>query len=306
MKVVLFCGGKGMRLRNHSQQVPKPMVGIGYRPILWHVMKYYAHFGHRDFILCLGYQADVIKNYFLNYNECLSNDFVLRPGEQDDQLRLLHRDIDDWTITFVDTGMETNIAGRLRAVRPHLAGEPVFLAHYSDALTDLNLPTMIKDFESTPDMIASFLCVRPSSSFHLVDLDERGRVGRIRDVRQSDIWINGGYFILRDEIFDFMKPGEELVIEPFQRLIERGRLHAFRHQGFWACMDTFKEHQQFEDMYAQGQAPWEVWKHGGNGCASSLIRPTLAAESKSAPLERKKHVRTADRPAAQHTLPGRP
>src|SRR5215210_4763777 len=138
MKVVLFCGGLGLRLRDYSDSIPKPMVNIGYRPILWHVMKYYAHFGHKDFILCLGYKADAIKNYFLTYDECISNNFVLSNGGKN--LRLLHSDIQDWNITFVDTGLTANIGQRLKAVEPYLEQETMFLANYSDGLTDLPLP----------------------------------------------------------------------------------------------------------------------------------------------------------------------
>lgn len=265
MKVVLFCGGKGMRIRDYSEQIPKPMICIGYRPILWHVMKYYAHFGHKDFILCLGYKADHIKQYFLNYDECLSNDFVLRPGNGG-PVQLLNRDIDDWTITFVDTGTDTNIGGRLRAVRPYVENEPMFLANYSDALTDLDLGAMVRDFQRTPAAVASFLCVRPPISFHLVNLDG-SRVTAINDVRQSDFWINGGYFILRPEIFDHLNDGEELVAEPFQRLIDQGRLRAFLYERFWQCMDTFKDKQDFEDLYGRGQAPWELWKNAAGAAA---------------------------------------
>lgn len=257
-----------MRLRDFSDDLPKPMVPIGYRPILWHVMKYYAHFGHKDFILCLGYKADAIKRYFLEYEECLSNDFVMRPGAKD-QIHLINRDIEDWTITFVDTGAETNIGGRLRAVRPYVEDEPMFLANYSDALTDMDLNAMIADFDRRPEAVASFLCVRPSSSFHLVSLNGENQVTAIREVDESDVWINGGYFALRQEIFDFMHEGDELVLEPFQRLIEAGRLNAHKYQRFWACMDTFKEKQQFEDMYARGVAPWELWKGEGSEAAPS-------------------------------------
>src|SRR6266702_7180278 len=144
MKVVLFCGGLGLRLRDYSETIPKPMVTIGYRPILWHVMKYYAHFGHKDFILCLGYRADVIKNYFVNYSELISNDFVLRNGGRD--VKVFNRDIDDWTITFVDTGANTNIGQRLKAVEKYLDGDEVFLANYSDNLTDFQLPKLIDRF----------------------------------------------------------------------------------------------------------------------------------------------------------------
>src|SRR6266851_6966431 len=145
MKVVLFCGGLGMRLREYSESIPKPMVPIGYRPLLWHVMKYYAHFGHRDFILCLGHKADTVKHYFLNYDECLSNNFVLSQGGK--KLQLLNTDIHDWNITFVDTGITSNIGMRLRAVREHLRGEKMFLANYSDGVTDLPLAEYVDQFQ---------------------------------------------------------------------------------------------------------------------------------------------------------------
>jgi glucose-1-phosphate cytidylyltransferase len=255
MKVVLFCGGQGMRLREYSEAIPKPMVPVGYRPILWHVMKYYASYGHKEFILCLGYKADVIKNYFLNYQESLSNDFVLSRGGRD--VRLLTSDIDDWKITFVDTGINANIGQRLMAVQRHIGDDEVFLANYSDGLTDLHLPDMLANFERS-SAVASFISVRPAQSFHLVDQDESGRVTDIRGLQTADFWINGGYFALRREIFSYMRPGEELVEQPFQRLIREGRLFAYRHTGFWGCMDTYKEKQQLDDMYARGNRPWEV------------------------------------------------
>jgi len=246
-----------MRLREYSEEIPKPMIRIGYRPILWHLMKYYAHFGHRDFILCLGYKADVIKEYFLNYSECLSNDFVMS-GDRN-SVNLLNRDIHDWRITFVDTGMTRNVGGRLMAVREYLKGEEMFLANYSDNLTDLHLPDMIEDFRRRDRAVASFLCVRPSQSFHVVSLNGDREVSAIQDVASSDVWINGGYFVLRPAIFDYMEPGEELVMKPFQRLIAEKRLNAFKYDRFWAAMDTFKEKQRFDEMYAQGDAPWQVW-----------------------------------------------
>ena len=146
MKVVLFCGGRGLRLREHSEAIPKPMVPIGYRPILWHVMRYYAHFGHRDFILCLGYRGDAIKDYFLHYNEAVSNDFVLSDGGR--QIELLSSDIADWRITFADTGLDTTIGERLRRVRHHLEGEEIFLANYGDTLTDAPLDRLVEEFRA--------------------------------------------------------------------------------------------------------------------------------------------------------------
>jgi glucose-1-phosphate cytidylyltransferase len=257
MKVVLFCGGLGMRLREYSENTPKPMVNIGYRPILWHTMKYYAHFGHKDFILCLGYKADMIKNYFRNYDECLSNDFTLSNGGKD--VQLLNSDIQDWNITFVDTGLTANIGQRLKAVERHLEGEEVFLANYTDGLTDLYLPDLTSTFLKL-NKTAGFMCIKPTHSFHMVSMRDDGVVNSIRDASQSGTWINGGFFIFRNEIFKYINKGEELVLEPFQRLIREEQLFAYRYEGFWACMDTFKEKQMLDDMYSRGETPWELWR----------------------------------------------
>jgi glucose-1-phosphate cytidylyltransferase len=256
MKVVLFCGGLGMRLREYSESIPKPMVNIGYRPILWHVMKYYAHYGHKEFILCLGHGADYIKNYFLNYNECVSNDFVLSKGGKD--LKLFNSDIDDWNITFADTGVTSNIGQRLKAVEKFLEGEDIFLANYSDGLTDLPLSDQIDQFKRDRK-VGSFLCVKPNLSCHFITLNSKGVVEAIKDVSRSDVRINGGYFVFRKEIFDYIKDGEELLHEPFQRLVEQRQVIAHTYDGFWATMDTFKDKQILDDMYARGHAPWQVW-----------------------------------------------
>lgn len=255
MKVVLFCGGLGMRMREYSEQIPKPMVPIGTRPILWHIMKYYASFGHTDFILCLGYKGDVIKRFFVEYDEWISNDFKIAGGTRD--VEMLSTDIDNWTITFVDTGLRTNIGGRLQKVREHLDGEEMFLANYSDTLTDVNLDEMTSRLESQADAVASFLCVRPPYSFHTVSLDDNNQVTRIEDVRDSGVRINGGYFVLRQEIFEFLEPGDELVIEGFEKLHRASRLYAHLHDGFWSCMDTFKEKQYLDELLSSGEPPWE-------------------------------------------------
>ncbi len=260
MKVVLFCGGHGLRLRDYSDNIPKPLVTIGYRPILWHLMKYYAHYGHKDFILCLGHRGDMIKNYFLNYDETLTNDFTLADGGK--TVQLLSRDIEDWRITCVDTGQRSNIGQRLKLVEKHLAEEEMFLANYADGLTDLPLPEII-DFSQAAGKVACFLGVRPAQTFHVVGMHSDGIVHSIRNVVESDVWINGGFFVFKRQIFDYMRDGEELVVEPFQRLIEENQLASYRHSGFWACMDTFKEKQWFDDMYSQGNAPWEVWDSDG-------------------------------------------
>jgi glucose-1-phosphate cytidylyltransferase len=256
MKVVLFCGGFGMRMREFSEAVPKPMVPIGYRPILWHVMKYYAHYGHQDFVLCLGYKANVIKEYFLRYDECLSNDFVLTQGGKG--VELLGSDIHDWRITFVDTGLTSNVGQRLKLVEKHLRDEPIFLANYTDGLSDVPLPQVIKQFQAS-GKVACFVSVKPRSSFHLIQTDDDGLVRSVEHVGKSGVRVNGGYFVFRRELFDYMKEGEELVEEPFRRLIEAGQLIAYKHDRFWACMDTYKERQELEDVFSRGSAPWAVW-----------------------------------------------
>lgn len=259
MKVVLFCGGAGMRLRGYSEDVPKPMVTIGSRPVLWHVMKYYAYFGHKEFILCLGYKANVIKEYFLQYEESVSNDFVFSQGGR--KLEFTQRDIDDWTITFVDTGLRSTIADRLRLVEPHLKGEEVFLANYSDGLTDFPLPQMTEEFPRR-DGYASFISVQArTSSLDTVQLDTDGSVRAIKCMKDSDIWVNGGYFVLRKEVFRYIQPREELVYEPFQRMIAEGKVWSQRYHGFWQCMDTFRDKQILDELEASGEAPWCLWKN---------------------------------------------
>jgi glucose-1-phosphate cytidylyltransferase len=260
MKVVLFCGGLGTRLRDYSDNLPKPLVPVGTQPILWHVMKYYAHFGHTEFILCLGYKAEKIKDFFLNYNEYISNDFTMTNGGQD--LRLLMRsDIQDWKITFVETGLQSNVGQRLLRVKEYLEGEEMFLANYSDGLTDVHLPSIIDTFAGS-GKVATFMCCRPSQTFHVVDLGENGLVRKLEYVRDTGLLINGGYFVFRKEIFDYIREGEELVIEPFQRLIDKDLLTGYQYNNLWS-MDTFKEQQELTDMFNQGNAPWEVWKETG-------------------------------------------
>ena len=257
MKVVLFCGGLGIRLRDYSDQIPKPMVSIGYRPILWNIMKYYASFGHKDFILCLGYKADVIKNYFINYDETISNNFVYSNGGRN--IKLLNSDIDDWKITFIDTGLNANIGMRLMQVKDYLKGEKMFLANYSDGLTDLHLPAMIDWFETKKDQTAAFMAYQPTQSFHIVQREDNGMVDKISHIGSSGLHINAGYFIFRNDIFDYMEYGDELVDQPFNRLIEKNKLISWEHKGFWASMDTFKDKTNLDDIYARGNVPWEVW-----------------------------------------------
>lgn len=259
MKVVIFCGGMGLRMRELSRDLPKPMMSVGDRPILWHIMKYYAHYGHRDFILCLGYQGQAIKQYFLKSQEDTSaNDFVIQKGG----VQSLPNEMQDWSITFVDTGLHTNIGQRLHKVRHLLKDEPAFMATYGDNVCDAPLNEMADAFAQHPNHAAMFLCVHPSQSFHLVQMTGTNGSTQVRGFvtsAQSNLWINGGYFICRKAVFDEMAQGEDMIPEAFNRLAAQGRLSAWRHEGFWAAMDTPKEMSQLDSLYSTGLAPWAKW-----------------------------------------------
>ena len=231
MKVVLFCGGLGMRMRDGITSAPKPMAMIGDRPLMWHVMRYYAHFGHTDFVLCLGYGASYVKDFFLNYDETRSNDFVLEGGAR--EVKLFRTDISDWRITFVDTGLNSAIGERLRRVRRFVDGEPMFLANYADVFTDASLPDMIQRFEAS-NAVASLLAVPPQSSHHVVDVGEDGLITQVTPVRDLRQWENGGYFVLRPEIFDYLNEGEDLVEDALPRLIAQRRVLGYPHKGYWS------------------------------------------------------------------------
>jgi glucose-1-phosphate cytidylyltransferase len=239
-----------------TQRIPKPMIEIGGRPILWHIMRYYAAWGHNDFVLCLGYKGDVVKRYFLEYNGAMLNDFVLDCNGEGTKLELLSRHLEEWRITFVDTGMNATIGERLKAVGPYLANEDVFLATYGDGLTDAPLPPAIDAFQRS-GKTAQFLSVRPQFNAHLVSTDLDGSVMAVEDMSRSDIRINGGFFVFRREILEFIEPGDELVEETFSRLIAERELVAYPYDGFFGAMDTIKDRQLLETMHESGQAPWQ-------------------------------------------------
>jgi glucose-1-phosphate cytidylyltransferase len=255
MKVVIFCGGLGVRMGEATQRIPKPMIEIGGRPILWHIMRYYAAWGHNEFILCLGYKGDVVKEYFLTYNEALFNDFVLERNGDGTKLELLSHDLHEWRITFVDTGIDATIGDRLRLVGPHIGDDEVFLATYGDGLSDVPLGDLIETFRAS-GKTAMFLSVRPQVNLHLVKSDDAGTVLGVEDMSRSDVRINGGFFVFRREILGLIEPGDELVEETFAKLIERNELVAYPYEGFFGPMDTIKDKQRLEALHESGHAPW--------------------------------------------------
>jgi glucose-1-phosphate cytidylyltransferase len=255
MKVILFCGGLGTRIREYSEAIPKPMIPVGHQPILWHVMQYYSHFGHTDFVLCLGYKANVIKNFFLsNQPQAYADCIVSEHGSKVERLGPTEK---DWRVSLIDTGVWRNIGERLWAVREFVKDEEMFLANYSDGLCDADLGEMIELFKKS-GKLACFLAIRPPLTYHLVDMDEEGVVRGMQSWDRSDIWINGGYFLLKPKIFEYMREGEELVVEPFTRLAADNQLMAYRHKGFWRSMDTLKDRQALEDMVEHGNMPWRL------------------------------------------------
>ena len=257
MKVVLFCGGLGLRLHPTTENIPKPLVQIGGKPVLLLLMKYYSYFGHKDFILCLGYKGEEIKKFFLDYDEYPQEDFMLSKGVRK-QLR--RNEIQDWNITFAETGLNSNIGQRLMAVRKYLDGEDVFLANYSDALTDLPLSKMVKYFTNR-DKIGCITAVKPVGfTFHYVSIGDQGYVKSVSPLNNTPLRINGGFFVFKQQIFDYIKPGEDLVIEPFERLIEKNELVAYPHDGFWASLDTYKDKQRLDELASNNGSFWEIWK----------------------------------------------
>jgi len=258
MKVVMFCGGLGLRLHPSTERIPKPLVRVGGKPVLLLLMKYYSYFGHKDFILCLGYKGEEIKKFFLNYDECLSGDFILSNGGKKE--KLFNSDIKDWKITFADTGVNSTLGDRIKAVQKYVDKDERFLANYADGLTDLYLPNLI-NFSVKQGKIACLITVKPSVVFHYVSVDRQSYVKNIRQLNQTPLRINGGFFVFKNEIFDYINPGEDLVYEPFQRLIKKRELVAYKYDGFWASLDTYKDKQRLDELASKNASFWEIWNH---------------------------------------------
>jgi len=266
-------------MRDGVSSGPKPMALIGERPLLWHVMRYYAHFGHTDFVLCLGYGGSYVKDFFLHYDETRSNDFVLENGAR--EVTLFSADISDWRITFVDTGLHSPIGERLRRVRRFVKDEPMFMANYADVLTNAPLPDMITQFAAS-DAVASLLAVPLQSSHHVVDIRDDGLITQVTPMRELRQWENGGYFLLRQEIFDHLDEGEDLVEDALRRLVAQRQVLAYPYKGYWSPADTVKERAQLEDMFHSGNCPWMVWDPERSGAeAQPAIDPQQPADLSS-------------------------
>lgn len=261
MKVVVLCGGRGTRLREETEFRPKPMVEIGGYPILWHIMKIYAHYGMRDFILCLGYRGNMIKEYFLNY-EATNNDFRISLGRQSHIEFMGAHQEQDFTVTLADTGLETMTGGRLQRVARYLSNDDTFLLTYGDGLSDVNIRNLIA-FHQSHGKIATVTSVSPISRFGLLEADAQGRVKRFAEKTKTNGLISAGFFVFHRRIFDYLA-GPDCILErePLERLAGEGQLMAYRHDGFFYAMDTFREYQYLNELWASANTPWKVWSDG--------------------------------------------
>lgn len=259
MKVVILCGGLGTRLREETEFRPKPMVEIGGRPILWHIMKLYASYGLQRFVLCAGYRGDMIKDYFLHYG-ARNHDFTvsLNAGEGVKGVEV-HGDHaeQDWMVTVLDTGATTNTGGRVRHAAAHL-DEEHFMVTYGDGLGDVDLKALM-DFHLSHGRIGTVTVVRPPLRFGVLDLNEDDSVARFREKPQSEDWVSAGFFVFRREFLDYLDLDSVLEDTPLEKLAEAGELKAFRHEGFWQPMDTYREREILVNLWENGEAPWRTW-----------------------------------------------
>lgn len=257
MKVAVLCGGQGTRLREETEFRPKPLIDVGGRPILWHIMKTYAHYGFRDFVLCLGYRGNMIKEYFLNY-EAMNNDFTICLGAMSEiRYHGLH-DEQDFRVTLADTGADAMTGGRVKAIERYIDGD-TFMLTYGDGVADVNICELLK-FHQSHGKIATVTTVPPVSRFGILDVKESGRVTKFMEKPRSEGWANAGYFIFNRRIFDYLS-GPQCILErePLEKLVAEDQLMAYQHDGFFYAMDTYREYQHLNELWSKGQAPWKVW-----------------------------------------------
>ena len=260
MKVVILCGGYGTRIRGVADDLPKPMIPVGRYPILWHVMKYYAQRGHRDFVLCLGYKGQAIKEFFLNY-EALTRDFTITFGQEKTLEFHSSHDEADWRVTLADTGLAAMTGARIRRIRRYVAGEPTFMLTYGDSLGDVDLDALVA-FHRSHGRVLTVTGVRPPGRFGELMADANGCVTEFNEKPQATGGrISGGFFVCRREIFDYLDDREDLVFEqePIRRLVDDRQMMVYEHEGFWQPMDTHREYQLLNALFDSGNAPWVVW-----------------------------------------------
>ena len=260
MKVVILCGGQGTRLREETEYRPKPMIEIGGRPIVWHIMKSYAHYGHSHFILCLGYKGNVIKDYFLNY-EAMNSDITLTLGQLHAIAYHDQHHEQEFAVTLAETGQATMTGGRLNRVKRYVGREELFLLTYGDGLSDVNIARVL-EFHRKHGKKATLTTVRPSSRYGVIGLNGSGTVKQFNEKPVLDSWINAGFFVFDRSVFDYLDPTDDCILErkPLERLAAEGQLMAYRHEGFFYAMDTYREYQHLNELWDSGRPPWKVWE----------------------------------------------
>jgi glucose-1-phosphate cytidylyltransferase len=259
MKVVILCGGQGTRLREETEYRPKPLVEIGGRPILWHIMKLYAHYGFQDFILCLGYRANMIKEYFLNY-QAMNNDFTISLGEQNRiTYHAAHRE-QDFRVTLVDTGLNTMTGARVKRISSYI-DDDMFMVTYGDGVSDINIASQL-EFHQSHGRIATISAVRPISRFGMLDTGDSGVVRSFTEKPQEQGRVSAGYFIFNREILDYLDTDPACVLEgaPLEQLAHEQQLVAYMHDGFFYAMDTYREYLHLNELWDNHRAPWAVWE----------------------------------------------
>lgn len=253
--VVILCGGMGTRLREETEYKPKPMVEIGGRPVLWHIMKIYAHYGFTEFILCLGYKGNVVKEYFLNY-EMMCNDCTVQLGKDNKIIFQNDHQEQDFKVTMVDTGLHTMTGGRIKRIEPYIKSD-TFMATYGDGLADINISKLI-EFHRTHGKTATITATRAPSRYGILDMTNNGHVKSFKEKVETE-WINGGFFVFNKKMFDYLDPDCILERKPMEQIAEEGQMMAFQHNGFWIGMDTFREYEMLNNMWDKEQAPWKLW-----------------------------------------------
>ena len=260
MKVVILCGGFGTRIRDVADNIPKPMIPVGDKPILWHIMKYYSSFGFNEFVLCLGYKSNVIKDFFVNY-EINTSDFTLQLGQKS-AIRFMNvHDEKDWKITFAETGENAMTGARIKKIKKYIPQGEQFLLTYGDGLSDVDLNNLIS-FHNKNNNVMTLTAVRPPGRFGEIMSDEKGKITEFNEKPQATGGrINGGFFVCNYKMFDYIEEGDHVVFEqdPIRNMVKDGQLMQYNHDGFWQPMDTYREYSLLNEIYTKNKAPWKKW-----------------------------------------------